>query len=65
MKHSKIKGPAFRANSPSAGSRGTPTLEQAAWPGLVTEVRRTFSMAREAGAGPGPPQIQSSETKLF
>ena len=37
MKHSKIKGPAFRAKTPTAGSRGTPTLEQAAQPGLVME----------------------------
>ena len=37
MKHSKIKGPAFRANSPTTGSRGTLTLEQAARPSLVME----------------------------
>ena len=37
MKHSKIKGPAFRAKTPTAGSQGTPTLEQAAQPGLVME----------------------------
>ena len=37
MKHSKIKGPAFRADSPTAGSWATPSLEQASWPGLVME----------------------------
>lgn len=42
MKHSKIKGPAFRADSPTAGSRGTPTLEQASWPGLVTEEKNVL-----------------------
>ena len=37
MKHSKIKGPAFRADSPTAGSQGILTLEQAARPSLVME----------------------------
>lgn len=42
MKHSKIKGPAFRADSPTAGSWATPSLEQASWPSLVTEEKNVL-----------------------